>query len=104
LYNAFHEGEVCGPPEMECEDGWIPWLATGHEFNEDFTAVTVNIRDGVKWSDGEPFTANDVAFTFTMLKEHAPKLTWSIDVQTWVEDVKADDDLTVTFTLTNPNP
>ena len=29
------------------------------------------LRDGVKWNDGEPFTAEDVAFTFNMLKEHA---------------------------------
>lgn len=104
LYNAFHEGSTCGPPEMECEEGIIPWLGEGHEFNADFTSVTVNVRDGVKWNDGEAFTANDVAFTFTMLKEHAPKLTWSIDVETWVDKVTADDDLTVTFSLTKPNP
>ena len=27
-------------------------------------------RDGVKWNDGEPFTAEDVAFTFNMLKKY----------------------------------
>ena len=42
-------------------DEEIPWLATGYEYNDDFTELTVNIREGVEWSDGEAFDANDVA-------------------------------------------
>jgi len=48
-----------------------PWLATEWAFNEDNTVLTFTIRDGVNWSDGEPFTANDVAFTFNLLNEHS---------------------------------
>lgn len=47
-----------------------PWLATSYQYNSDSTQLTFNIRQGVKWSDGQPFTANDVAFTFNMLKQY----------------------------------
>src|SRR5690606_9255757 len=43
-----------------------PWLATDWSFNDDSTELTFNIREGVSWSDGEPFTADDVAFTFNL--------------------------------------
>jgi peptide/nickel transport system substrate-binding protein len=41
-----------------------PWLATGAEPSDDLRTWTVSLRDGVKWHDGEAFTADDVAFTF----------------------------------------
>jgi peptide/nickel transport system substrate-binding protein len=47
-----------------------PMLATGHQFNSDNTQLTFTIRQGVKWSDGQAFTANDVVFTFNMLKQY----------------------------------
>ena len=50
-----------------CEE--IPWLATGYEWTDPKTLV-FDTRDGVKWTDGESFTAEDVAFTFNMLKEY----------------------------------
>src|SRR5690348_5703598 len=34
-----------------------PWLATKWEWNADYTQLTLTIRDGVKWSDGQPMTA-----------------------------------------------
>lgn len=43
-----------GPPE--------PNLASGIEYSEDGTSVTVTLRDGIRWSDGEPFTAEDIEF------------------------------------------
>lgn len=46
-----------------------PWLATSYKWNSS-TELTMNIRQGVKWSNGTPFTANDVAFTFNMLKKY----------------------------------
>lgn len=39
-------------------------LGESFEYNEDGTEITVTIKEGVTWSDGEPFTAEDVAFTF----------------------------------------
>ena len=46
-----------------------PLLATGFEWNEDGTQLTITTREGVKWSDGEDFTAEDVAFTFNLVAE-----------------------------------
>jgi peptide/nickel transport system substrate-binding protein len=48
----------------------IPWLATEWSWNEDSTQLTFTIRDGIQWSDGTPFTASDVAFTFNLIKQH----------------------------------
>jgi peptide/nickel transport system substrate-binding protein len=46
----------------------IPWLATASEWREDNRVLRVTTRDSVLWSDGEPFSARDVAFTFGLLK------------------------------------
>lgn len=46
-----------------------PWLATGFTW-EGADKLTFDIRQGVKWSDGSDFTAEDVAFTFNLLKKY----------------------------------
>ncbi len=46
-----------------------PWLATKWEWSDNFTKVVFTIRDGVTWSDGQPLTADDVAYTFQLLKD-----------------------------------
>ncbi|GAA4724060.1 ABC transporter substrate-binding protein [Isoptericola chiayiensis] len=43
----------------------ISMLGTGFEWNEDGTELTVTIREGVTWNDGEPFTTDDVVYSFT---------------------------------------
>lgn len=53
--------------EFTCEA--IPWLATGYEW-ETASRMRIDIRDGVVWTDGTPFTANDVAFMFNVAKEY----------------------------------
>ena len=47
-----------------------PMLATGHQYSADNLTLTFTIRQGVKWSDDQAFTRNDVAFTFNMLKQY----------------------------------
>ena len=42
----------------------IPHIAKGWESNDDFTEWTVFLREGMKWSDGEPFTADDIMFWY----------------------------------------
>ncbi|MBN1287132.1 MAG: ABC transporter substrate-binding protein [Anaerolineae bacterium] len=82
---------------------YIPWLAESYEYNDDFTAITVTLRDGVKWSDGEPFTTEDVVFTYETLMAN-PGMTWASEVTKNVASVEAADALTVTFNLTESNP
>jgi peptide/nickel transport system substrate-binding protein len=48
-----------------------PWLATKWEWNSDNTKLTFTIRSGVKFSNGDPMTPADVAFTFNMLHQHS---------------------------------
>ena len=47
-----------------------PWLATKSTWDSGATKLTFDIRDGVKWSDGQAFTAKDVAFTFNLGKTY----------------------------------
>ncbi|GMA36440.1 ABC transporter substrate-binding protein [Demequina litorisediminis] len=47
-------------PSAEVE----PWLADTIEWSADYTSLTLTAKDGVTWSDGEPFTVEDIAFTF----------------------------------------
>ncbi len=48
----------------------FPWLATSYAWSNGNKTLTFTIRNGVKWSDGVPFTAQDVAFTFNYGKQH----------------------------------
>lgn len=50
------------------EDG-KPWLATDWTWSDNYRKLELTIRDGVKWSDGQPLTADDIAYTFTLLKD-----------------------------------
>jgi peptide/nickel transport system substrate-binding protein len=45
-----------------------PMLATGYQWSADKKSIVFTIRDGVQWSDGQPFSAADVAFTFNLMK------------------------------------
>lgn len=51
-------------------DQLIPWLATGYEYGPEFRTLTLRLREGVTWSDGTAFTAEDVAFTLNLLAEN----------------------------------
>lgn len=85
-------------------DEIMPWIATEHTYNDDHTAVVINIRPGVEWSDGQPWTAHDLVYTINMLRENAPELTFAVDMQTWVKEAVAVDSLTARIILTAPNP
>jgi peptide/nickel transport system substrate-binding protein len=82
-----------------------PWLATGHEGNADSTEFTISLRDGVTWSDGEAFNAEDVVFTVNMAIENEELTAREVaTIRGQVASVEAVDDLTVRFTLNAPNP
>ena len=49
---------------------YVPWLALDYKWDKGNKVLEMLIRDGVKWSDGEPFSAEDVAFTFNVKRKH----------------------------------
>jgi peptide/nickel transport system substrate-binding protein len=46
-----------------------PMLATAYKWSPDGKTLTVTTRDGVKWSDGQAFSADDVAYTFDLISK-----------------------------------
>lgn len=82
----------------------IPWQAESFSYNDAFTEITVKIRDKVTWSDGKPFTAEDVVFTIDMLKSVAPDLLLSSAIKEWIGKAEAPDARTVKISLNKPGP
>ena len=74
---------------------YVPWLAVAHAWHEGNRVLRVTTRDGVLWSDGAPFTARDVAYTFNLLEEY-PALDRR-GVWGFLESVGAADENTVEF-------
>ncbi len=72
-------------------------LATSYEVSADGLTYKVKIRDDVKFSDGQPLTADDVVYTF----ETAAKSGSVVDL-TILDKVQKEDDGTVTFKLKEP--
>ncbi|GHD51329.1 ABC transporter substrate-binding protein [Mycetocola manganoxydans] len=75
-----------------------PLLGESFEFNEAGTELTITMRDGVKWSDGEDLTAEDVVYTFELITEVPAFNTAGYDGQAELVDEK-----TVKFTFPEPS-
>ena len=72
-------------------------LATDVSVSEDGLTWTVTIQDDVYFTDGEPLTAEDVAFTYNTVKESS-----SVNDFTMLDQAQALDDTTVVFTMNRP--
>ena len=84
-----------------------PDLATGFSWNEDGTALTLPLRQGVKWHDGKPFTAADVKCTWDLLMETgSDKLRFNPRKSFYknVDRITTNGDHEVTFHLKRPQP
>ena len=85
------------------DDAWTNALATEPPiYNEDFTTMTVKLREGVFWSDGVEFTADDLVYTVQTQIDH-PGMGWSAAFSLNVAGIESPDRNTVIFTLKAPN-
>ncbi len=82
--------------DVKPTDPPTPWLAESVEWNEDSTQAVITAREGVKWSDGEDFTADDIAFSIQLRKDN-PEL--NADFPDQYGDITVDGNtVTVNFT------
>lgn len=87
-------------------DGIVYFLAESHEVSEDGLTYTAHLREGVTWNDGEPFTADDVVFSYETMRENDvangySDLNYGDDGKVEITKV---DDYTVEFTFPFVNP
>ncbi|MFW6268498.1 MAG: ABC transporter substrate-binding protein [Bacillota bacterium] len=75
-----------------------PWLAENGEWVSDNEYV-LDLREGINWTDGEEFNAEDVVFTYEVAKDNE---VFYSPIWDWMESVEAEDDYTVRFTFDNP--
>jgi len=84
----------------------IPHIASGWESNDDFTQWTVSLRPGSKWSDGEPFTADDIMFWYTDILGNEELMpggaVWMQNADGSMVDVEKVDDYSVKWTYAEP--
>ena len=85
----------------------VPDLATSWSWNEDGTELSFQLREGVRWHDGRPFTAKDVQCTWDMLLGTSaakfrinPRKSWYWNL----DRVTANGDYDATFHLKQPQP
>ncbi|MEM7644485.1 MAG: ABC transporter substrate-binding protein [Pseudomonadota bacterium] len=99
--------------EYQRDGSFKPMLLESWDVSEDATGYVLNVRPGVTWNDGTPFTAADVAYNITRWCEQsvegnsmASRMASLIDPDTGVARegaIAATDDLTVTLTLEIPD-
>lgn len=80
----------------------IPALAESWEFDKDNNTYTFKLREGVKWHDGEAFTANDVKFTIETIQNPDSMSEISSNYED-IESVEVVSDLEVKIKLKKPN-
>lgn len=78
-----------------------PWLATSFQWGHHNTVLTFHLRRGVRFNNGQPFTASDVVFSFELLKKY-PALDLN-GVWSGLSSVKNNGQYTVTFTFKHPD-
>lgn len=77
-----------------------PWLASGYTVAKDASSITFKLREGVKWSDGQPFTSNDVVFTLKLMQKY-PALDGN-SLWATIQSVSNPDPSTVMVTFKQP--
>ncbi len=79
----------------------IPALAKDWELSEDELTWTFNLQEGVKWHDGQPFTSEDVKYTFELMMDTGLGYMYS-SYLTGITDIQCPDDNTVVISTDSP--
>ncbi len=87
---------------IDASNDAVPWMVEDdYTVNEDHTVFTMTLKEGQKWHDGEPVTAEDVKFTFDYVRTQSAG-RW-IAIASAVKDVAVSGN-EITLTLAEPNP
>lgn len=89
--------------DIDAASNPAPRLAHNWERSADGLTYTFYLEDGVTWHDGDPFTAEDVVWTFNRLRDPEQGFPTG-ELYSNVETIEATGELEVTFTLAEPNP
>ncbi len=113
IYHALYEGLV----SEDAKGNIIPAAATSWDISSDGLTYTFHLRDGLKWSDGKPVTANDFVYSWLRVLDPKTASTYTWFVETYLKNsteynqgkvtadqvgVKATDDKTLVVTLITP--
>jgi peptide/nickel transport system substrate-binding protein len=74
IYEPLYQADVVDPGK------YYPFLATHYAWGHGGKSITFTIRQGVKWSDGTPFSAADVAFTYNLIKANKDANQWGLAI------------------------
>ena len=88
-------------------EGWGPGIAKSWEWDDDAAGITVVLREGVKWSDGEPLGVHDIMFMWNevqMNEGFQPTVPARYKVNGETMEVIQIDDHTIRFEFAGPNP
>lgn len=116
-YNVWMSGvDVAHRHALMMETLWLRDYETGERipdaaisepmYNEDYTTMSVDLRDNLYWSDGVQFTADDLVFTIETLKAN-PDVNangWSTQLNQYVDSIEKTGDFSVQFNLTQSHP
>ena len=80
----------------------MPWLAESFSMSPDGKLWTFNLRKGVKWSNGDEFTSDDVKFSFERYISDASKSAWSPLHRQTVDHIETPDKYTVQVYAKDP--
>lgn len=95
VYDTLYR-HIGNPPEL------VPWLATGHEVNDDATEWTFTLDERATFSDGSPLTSDAVVYSTQRLLDVNQGVAWMFSDVMERDGVTAPDPQTVVFTLTKP--
>lgn len=93
-YDSLYQLDLEGVPQ--------PWLVSAASTSDDGLTITLDLKEGITWHDGEPFSAEDVKFTFEYFKQYERSRFTRALVP--VASVAAEGDTRVIITLSAPAP